>query len=825
MPSRLLQCRFTLPGVEFWSKALEANWEEQFSPEALRAGRKLYKSEAVCAWDLTPQAFIIHQSLPDRNKVSGLYTVIEWVSGSFKTRSSSPEDLVGESLAVAGLYELEEWLVDQYPNGIALTDKKPLPEQILDLKSTKISEEKKVHEIPFLLETHLAGNSCRIVPFWDYKDRKQKIVENKMTREERGSWIRLAALARRAGFTYDSQASHYKFDFEKLSEAQVAIHQFVKIVSKNERFQHSLTMRQLLLGPQILELKTLLNSEGNHVQVRPTLFLDGQPLAVEKARRLIREGGDVIFEDVGWVQLSPSQLEFLKDWQIFFENNWEQVWPTYMLFSIFVRGNAAHFNHQVVEWRENFDKIHELLAENSYHDFLRSYQVQGVDWMCRLLGAGGHPLLADEMGLGKTLQVLEVLHRLQENALPSLIVAPASVLSVWEKEVNSFYPKTKVLRWKPTFSDEIKRNAILLISYTQLRRYREVITQEHFKAVVLDEAQFIKNPQAKTSQAIFALKSQYRLALSGTPIENRVTDLWSIFRFLMPGLLGGQKMFERFMASHKSNALLRQQLKPFILRRLKQDVLQDLPAKVEVILPTPLTDFQKTVYKKFVSGIHEDWGAEFPDAEKSLHFLTTLLRLRQISCDASLVNPDFQEQDSSGKINILLYRVKELLESGEKVVIFSQFVQLLEKVENILTQELTGFNIYKLLGSTPQDSRGGLVREFQETLNPAIFLGSLKAAGTGITLHSASYVFLLDPWWNPSVEAQAIDRLHRFGQKKTVFVYRLVAPGTIEARVQELQQQKKELFDNLISDLPILEHIKEHFKSLNNLIDFKEEGE
>lgn len=825
MSKRLLQCRFTLPGVEFWSKALEMNWEKQFSDKVLQEGRRLYKKSAVCAWDLTPQAFIIHQSLPDRNKVSGLYAVVEFLDGSFKVRYSTSEAIVGEALAVAGFYELEEWLVDQYPNGVSLEDKKPQGEEIVNLKSAKNLETKQALEIPFLLETHLGSQSCRVVPFWFYKGHKQKIIENKMTRDERGSWLRLTSLARRAGFTYDSKAGAYQFEFEHLNQVQVAIRQFVKIVSKNERFQHSLAMRQLLLGPQVLELKTLLNSQGSNVQVRPTLFLNGESLSADKARRLIREGGEVIFEDVGWLQLAPSQFEFLKDWQIFFENHWEQVWPTYMLFSIFVRGNAVHFNDQVDEWRESFEKIHESLDKKNQHTFLRSYQLQGVDWMLRLLRAGGHPLLADEMGLGKTLQVLEVLHRLEDNSLPSLIVAPASVLAVWEKEVKNFYPKTRILRWKPTFSDEIKANAILLISYTQLRKYREVITQEQFKAIVLDEAQFIKNPQAKTSQAIFALKGQYRLALSGTPIENRVSDLWSIFRFLMPGLLGGQKMFERFMALQKSPVLIRKQLQPFMLRRLKQDVLKDLPEKIEVVLPAPLTDFQKNVYKKFVSGVHESLGTEFPDAQESLHFLTTLLRLRQIACDASLVGAEAPNSETSGKINVLLYRVKELLESGEKVVIFSQFIQFLERIEYFFDKEITNFKVYKLLGSTPQEARGGVVQAFQDSSEPSIFLGSLKAAGTGITLHSASYVFLLDPWWNPSVEAQAVDRLHRFGQKKTVFVYRLVAPGTIEARVQELQQHKKELFDNLISDLPVLEHIKEHFKSLNNLIDFREEGE
>jgi SNF2 family DNA or RNA helicase len=363
----------------------------------------------------------------------------------------------------------------------------------------------------------------------------------------------------------------------------------------------------------------------------------------------------------------------------------------------------------------------------------------------------------------------------------------------------------------------------LLISYAKLQRYKDVIRAHEFKAIVLDEAQLIKNPSAKTSQAIFSLQSQYRIALSGTPIENHLRDLWSIFRFLMPGLLGGQKMFERFMSGSMGTARLRQQLHPFILRRLKQDVLKELPEKVEVVLPCPLTEAQKSLYKRIVEGVHESFGSDFPKADQALHFLTVLLRLRQITCDPALVDPSKDGLEYSGKLMILMQRVAELIENGEKVVIFSQFTSLLERLKKILHQHFPATPVYEITGATSSKSRGVVVQDFQNDRRSAIFLGSLKAAGTGITLHSASYVFMLDPWWNPALEAQAVDRLHRLGQKNTVFVYRLVAPGTVEAKVQALQQSKKELFREVFSDLPLLDQLKSHFENLNALIDFNDE--
>ena len=364
-----------------------------------------------------------------------------------------------------------------------------------------------------------------------------------------------------------------------------------------------------------------------------------------------------------------------------------------------------------------------------------------------------------------------------------------------------------------------------IASYTQLRRHKHLLEGTQFGYAVLDEAQQIKNPDAKVTQACCAIQAECRLALTGTPIENRLLDLWTLFRFLMPGLLGSRRRFEDAVESDNSGfretftERVRQQLTPFILRRQKDMVGKDLPRKVEMDLICPVTDLQGQIYEKLLDRGRDELGNDLQSAvqAQSMHFFSLLTRLRQACCDPGLipdVNTDIQQ---SGKIQMLLSRLEEALcgDGARKVVIFSQFLRLLKRLKPLLKTTFPKVALLELSGETKD--RAKPVEIFQNTKEPAVILVSLRAGGTGITLHAADYVFLIDPWWNPAVEEQAVDRVHRIGQDRRVFVYRMITQGTIEERIQHLKKEKRELFESTLGHLGSAKDLAEHFGDLEEL--------
>jgi SNF2 family DNA or RNA helicase len=394
------------------------------------------------------------------------------------------------------------------------------------------------------------------------------------------------------------------------------------------------------------------------------------------------------------------------------------------------------------------------------------------------------------------------------------------VVPVWREEIAKFFPElaVDVLKTGNDFAQR-KDPLIWLASYTQLRKHRSLLEKTEFGYAILDEGQFIKNPDAKVTQTCFAIRSRHRIVLTGTPLENRQLDLWSIFRFLLPGLLGSRTGFEAALSGDRVGTLerLRAQLAPFILRRTKTEVATELPPKVEMELICPMTDVQRTEYARIctegLQRLGDDVGAAM--REKSFGFLALLTRLRQVCCDPDMLPWLHAPLTDSGKLNLLVEKLAEIVGSGHKVVIFSQFVMLLDRVRAALAQSFPDLPRYELTGMTLDRLRP--VQAFQTAPGAAVMLVSLKAAGTGITLHAADYVFLLDPWWNPAVEAQAVDRVHRIGQKSTVFVYRMVTAGTIEERIEALKASKKDLFDKLVGGLGGDFDLSQHFSSLREL--------
>jgi SNF2 family DNA or RNA helicase len=441
---------------------------------------------------------------------------------------------------------------------------------------------------------------------------------------------------------------------------------------------------------------------------------------------------------------------------------------------------------------------------------LRPYQKQGVAWLGFLRENGFGGILADEMGLGKTLQALAFLNSLgKAKSQPHLIVCPTSLVFNWVAEAKKFTPELKVLALsgpdRQALFDQIATSDIVVTSYALIRRDAEKYRETEFDTVVLDEAQHIKNRQTQNAQAVKAVRAQHRLVLTGTPLENSVLDLWSIFDFLMPGYLGTAKDFrERYelpIAKEKNvevQARLARRLRPFLLRRLKKDVAADLPAKLEQVSFCELTPDQRSVYQQVIEAsrkeVLEAVGAQ-GIAKSRMVVLTALLRLRQVCCDLRLLKlENVNPANASGKLEMFGELLEEVIDGGHRVLVFSQFVGMLTLLKEQLTEE--GIEYCYLDGSTTD--RAKVVEKFQTNATIPVFLISLKAGGVGLNLTGADTVVHFDPWWNPAVEDQATDRAHRIGQTKVVTSYKLITRDTVEEKILTLQNRKREIIQATI---------------------------
>ena len=462
-----------------------------------------------------------------------------------------------------------------------------------------------------------------------------------------------------------------------------------------------------------------------------------------------------------------------------------------------------------------FRSVAPAMEPASFCGELRPYQRQGLGWLSflREFGLGG--CLADDMGLGKTVQVLAYLATVCADTAravrPSLLVAPRSVLTNWLAEAKKFVPSLRVLdfsksdRWQASV-EELAHSDLVLTTYGLLRTDAAEFEQraQRFHHVILDEAHVAKNADSQTSKAVRLLRAHHRLAITGTPVENHLGELWSLFEFLNPGMLGRLNAFRGLFEAGTSPAALARHrqvvqgaLRPVMLRRTKSQVLKDLPEKIEQTLWCDLEpdqrrryDEMKRYYKQrlLAAPLPNESGVAAKD--QGVVVLEALLRLRQAACHEALLDPARLES-SSAKLDALLPRLEELAEEGHKALVFSQFTGFLDLVEPHLRAR--GIEWTRIDGST--GDRAARVERFQNDPKCAVFLISLKAGGVGLNLTAADYVFLLDPWWNPAAESQAIDRAHRYGQKRVVHAFRMVCRGTVEERVLELQAQKRALCD------------------------------
>jgi superfamily II DNA or RNA helicase len=461
---------------------------------------------------------------------------------------------------------------------------------------------------------------------------------------------------------------------------------------------------------------------------------------------------------------------------------------------------------RVRERVRGFSGVRTATQPEGFRGELREYQREGLGWMdfLREFGFGG--CLADDMGVGKTAQVLAVLETRRAAGIgPSLVVAPRSLMFNWEQEAARFTPQLRVLqhsgitRSTALFSEY----DLILTTYGTLVRDAPALSEIEFDYVVLDEAQAVKNAATASAKAVRLLQGRHRLALSGTPVENHLGELWSLFEFLNPGMLGEAKTLRLAGGlaqnpGEDSRLLLAHALRPFILRRTKKQVAKELPEKTEQTILCEFDAAQRKQYEDLRKFYREKLlnRVDQQGLNKSkMHVLEALLRLRQAACHPGLLDPK-KLKEPSPKLDTLLAQLSELREEGHKALVFSQFTSLLAIVRDRLDEAGTKYEY--LDGSTTD--RGAHVAKFQNDAECGLFLISLKAGGLGLNLTAADYVFLLDPWWNPAVEAQAIDRAHRIGQAKPVFAYRLITKGTVEERVLELQKTKRDLADAILGE-------------------------
>ncbi len=822
---------YTPQSLEFWFGRMEVDWEGQFDAAHVDRGHDMYRDGEIREVELGAKDAIIHRKVEKKEE----YAVIEWDNDRIKVRSSSTDVLLANAIAVAGLHEIEELLVDEMAALLTGASPKASPAGNGQHAVANGNENGNGHaangapkpDAPardLLLSFTTNADGLVFVAYW--KQGRNRIPAlgnsaNPPSATERAKLIALATYARKAHFRYN-QATH-AYALDALADIPGFLRDLLPHWKKQFAIELDVKVDNIKQGARAIEIEAVADRRGDGGLNLRWIFRAGEKLLTdEQAAALLKHGRTpMLLPDLGIVTLTPEKLEGYNQWKRNLEDTSAAgEIPPYLIFSLFNDHRLkVTLGAEIEAWRQKV--LTPPATPPELPDYLRNYQRRGVEWMHHLCETECHGLLADEMGLGKTAQVIALLRTRPMAKFRHVVVCPASVVPVWREEIARFYPEAKVDILKS--GNDFKTNkapCIWLASYTQLRKHRALLDSIEFGYAILDEGQFIKNPDAKVTQACFAIKTRHRLVMTGTPLENRQLDLWSIFRYLLPGLLGSRAGFESALVLDRERTMnrLRQQVAPFILRRTKNEVATELPPKVEMDLLCPLTEVQRAEYARICTEGLARLGEDITLAlrEKSFGFLALLTRLRQVCCDPDLLPWMNSPLTDSGKLQLLVEKLSEVVASGHKVVIFSQFVTLLDRVRTALDQHYPDLPRYEITGMTVDRQKP--VKDFQSAQGAAAMLVSLKAAGTGITLHAADYVFLLDPWWNPAVEDQAIDRVHRIGQTNTVFVYRMVTAGTIEERIQALKGEKKQLFNQVVGNHSGDFEWTKHFSSLNSLI-------
>lgn len=559
------------------------------------------------------------------------------------------------------------------------------------------------------------------------------------------------------------------------------------------------------------------------------LSIDGNPVSEREWQQLVNSKSALVQFRGQWMELDRDQMQQMLE----FWKTHKQEHPELSLLD-FIKLTAEDAFEVVpdraleamLDKLNDSSQLEELPELKQFQGSLRGYQKRGVAWLHYLETIGFHGCLADDMGLGKSAQVIARLVHEREFAPkqgrkrvmppPTLLIAPTSVVGNWEKEIQKFAPQLRSMihhgsgRTQDTqeFIDQVSDCDVVITSFTIARKDEALLNSVQWQRLVVDEAQNIKNPKTAQTKAILKLAANHRLALTGTPIENRLLDLWSIFNFLNPGYLGKESQFRQsFEAPIQKNSdaarstTLKKLVEPFILRRVKTDptIIQDLPDKVEQKLFCNLTKEQASLYEAVVRDVERQLQ-EVEGIQRKGLILATLLKLKQICNHPRQFLQDGSDftPERSHKLDRLVEMVQEVMSENESLLIFTQFTEIGESIEKYIRSTLH-YNTYYLHGGTSRSKREQMISEFQDPdTEPSVFILSLKAGGVGITLTKANHVFHFDRWWNPAVEDQATDRAFRIGQKKNVFVHKFVAIGTLEERIDQMIQDKKKLAGSIV---------------------------
>ncbi len=654
---------------------------------------------------------------------------------------------------------------------------------------------------------------------------QQQVKDKTLLRFIRDYLYPIPGMLEEMNFTYDAPLGAFKSRITKQFPEKFA--EWAKAIPDTIRVEMDDNLKSLLADPVAAAIRfEVVNQEIDWFDLRVVIDVEGVTLTKEQIRSLVSaRGGYVRMDDGRWmrleIKLDDAQRDAVTKLGL---DPFDLSGETHRMHALQLADPRAAEVFDPKAWQRIKERTAEIRIDvkpdvpDTLQATLRPYQVEGFHFLAYLAVNGFGGILADDMGLGKTIQSITYVLWLRDDYVrrnksgrkkvaipPVLIVCPKSVLDVWAGETEKFAPGVRVLvirnKEQAVVEDILANYDMVVINYAQLRVCGEQINSIKWLTVILDEGQQIKNPDSKAAKAAREITAWNRLVLSGTPIENRLLDMWSLMAFAMPGVLGSRAYFKKRFDKRKdprSQNRLAARLKPFLLRRTKQQVAKDLPPRTEEEVYAKMEGIQRELYKaelrriqKALLGVDSDESVK----KNSFAILQGLMRLRQICCHPGLVDNKYAKEDSA-KLNALFYLLDQLREEGHKVLVFSQFVSMLEIIKSRLEAENRPFNY--LTGQTKD--RKAEIERFQTTKEPSVFLLSLKAGGAGLNLTSASYVVLYDPWWNPAVESQAIDRTHRIGQKNKVIAYRLLTRDSVEEKIRVLQHQKTKLVTNVLGD-------------------------
>ncbi|MDH4444173.1 MAG: DEAD/DEAH box helicase [Akkermansiaceae bacterium] len=653
---------------------------------------------------------------------------------------------------------------------------------------------------------------------WELAE-QQPVKGKQLLRFAREDLYPVPAILDEMGLSYDEKLLSFKSRITKQFPEKFA--EWIKAMPENIELDIDLRLKSILADPVTAAVRfEVVGQDIDWFDLRIVIDVQGANLSKAQIRQLVAaRGGYVRMEDGTWmrleIKLDADQREAVTRLGL---DPFDLSGETHRMHALQLADPKAAEVFDPKAWERIKNRAGDIQLEvnpdvpAALNATLRPYQVDGFKFLAYLAVNNFGGILADDMGLGKTIQSLTYLLWLfEEHAKvggikkPALVVCPKSVLDVWYSEAGKFAPnlKVKILKNRGDIDVEHIQNNIdiLVLNYAQLRVCGEELNGVKWLTTILDEGQQIKNPDSKAAKCARELDSQNRLVLTGTPIENRLLDMWSLMAFAMPGVLGSRAYFKKRFDKRKdplSQTRLASRLRPFLIRRTKLQVAQDLPPRTEEEVYAKMEGVQTELYKAELKRIQKALlGLDSDEAVKKNSFaiLQGLMRLRQICCHPGLIDPKYLKEESA-KMESLFYLLDQLYEEGHKVLVFSQFVSMLDLIKARLELENRPYNY--LTGQTKD--RKGEIERFQTTKDPSVFMLSLKAGGAGLNLTSASYVILYDPWWNPAVENQAIDRTHRIGQKNKVIAYRLLTRDTVEEKIRILQHQKTQLVTNVLGD-------------------------